>query len=44
MEAAECEALLKHADPPAAPPNGGLNELLNGGHNADVQGQVSFLW
>ncbi|XP_074549395.1 protein unc-93 homolog B1 [Halichoeres trimaculatus] len=40
MEAADCEALMKDPDQPAAPPNGGLNELLNGGHEADVQGQV----
>ncbi|XP_034544257.1 protein unc-93 homolog B1 [Notolabrus celidotus] len=40
MEADDDELLLTDAEQPAAPPNGGLNELLNVGQDADMQGQV----
>ncbi|XP_029295873.1 protein unc-93 homolog B1 [Cottoperca gobio] len=43
MEAADREQLVRDADQLIAPPNGGINELLNVGQEDNVQDQEEFL-
>ncbi|XP_071373634.1 protein unc-93 homolog B1 [Centroberyx affinis] len=40
MEATDREDLVREAEQPAAPPNGGINELLNVGQEGNIQGQM----
>lgn len=46
MEASDGEEHIRDADRVVAPPNGGMNELLNVGQEDNIQGQVSsaVLW